>query len=137
MIDAHWESETETQTTTTTDGLANGETIEVTNTSSVPVYPIIEIVPSDSNTDFTLTNTTTGASFTLGSTIFVPGTTFVMNSQTGECYIDDGSNQVDVKSALSDGSGFISLLPGANTIEYSSAFGVIYLTVTYRERFAF
>jgi phage-related protein len=136
MVDGHWEDEDETIVYSPTGGLADGDSITINIPSYVECYPVIEIIPYETNTDFTIRNILTGAAFVLGSSSFVVGTKFIVNSKTGTIYLDDGTTQTEMSSALADGSGFIKLIPGDNEIQYSSAFGAVDIEITYRERYA-
>jgi len=133
MLDGHWEDEDATTISSETGGLATGENISINNSADVDCFPVITIDAYQSNTNFTIKNLTTGAFFTLGSNSFVPGVSFVVNSQVGTIYL----STVELSSALASGSGFIKLIPGINQIEYSSVFGNVDLEIEYRKRYAF
>jgi phage-related protein len=136
MVDGHWEDEDETVVYSPTGGLADGDSIIINIPSYVECYPIIKISPTETNTDFTIRNLLTGAAFVLGSASFVVGTEFIIDSQLGTIYLDDGTTMTEMSSALADGSGFIKLIPGNNEIQYSSAFGEVDVEISYRERYA-
>jgi phage-related protein len=137
MLDGHWEDEDANFAYSETGGMASGENISIDNTGEVDCYPIIRIEPYETNTSFTIRNITTGAFFTLGSNSFVPGSEFIVDSQTGTIYLSVAGTLIELSSALASGSGFIKLPPGVNQIEYTSAYGEIDLEVEYRKRYAF
>lgn len=137
MLDGHWEDEDETIDYSETGGMATSENITIDNDSDVDCYPIFRIVPYESNPEFTIRNLTTAASFTLGSTAFVPGTEFIIDAQLGTIYLSVASSQIELSSALADGSGFIKFIPGNNQLEYSSLYGLVDIEIEYRKRYAF
>jgi hypothetical protein len=137
MLDAHWEDDTEITVATETGGIATGGTLTVENDSDADCYPVITISPYATNTDFTITNNTTGESFTLGSNAFIVGAEFEVDCKNGTIYLTVGGNSVEMSSALADGGGFIKLAPGDNELEYTSSFGNADITVTFRRRYVF
>jgi len=134
MLDGHWEDEVETEQE---EVMSSGSTVVVNNDSKIDTFPLIEIVPANTNSDLLVRNETTGDSFILGSNNFGPGTTFLVDSRNGTIILDDGVSQVESSISLADGSGFIKLAPGDNTIFYESVFGDSTLTFKFRRRFAF
>lgn len=136
MLDAFWEDNTENVVSSPTGGLVSGDILTVDNDSYIECYPVITITPYEINTDFTIRNITTGAAFILGSNSFVPGSQFVVDSQTGEITLELSGSSIEMSSALADGSGFIKLVPGENQIQYSSVFGEVDVEVTFRRRYA-
>lgn len=136
MLDAFWEDNTENVISSPTGGLASGDILTIDNDSYIECYPIITITPYEINTDLTIRNITTGAAFILGSNSFVPGSQFIINSQTGEITLELSGSSIEMSSALADGSGFIKLIPGENQLQYSSVFGDVDIEVAFRRRFA-
>lgn len=135
MLDGYWEDLEQTIVSSPTGGMSNNEVLSVNNSAVADTYPVIEITPYQANSEFTITNTTTGSAFTLGSSAFVVGTTFIVSSVNGTVYLDDGTTQVELSSALSDGSGMIKLIPGVNNLRYESSFGDVDVDVKFRKRF--
>jgi hypothetical protein len=137
MVNSYWEDLTETEINSDTSGLANGETLTVNNSGKFRVRARIHIRPSDGNTNFQIKNNTTGEGFLLGSNSFVPGSEFIVDGVNGTINLDNGVSEVDSSAAFADGSGFISLYPGNNEIEYISAFAAVDIDVLFRRRYAF
>jgi phage-related protein len=137
MLDAHWEDNDETTILSPTGGMDNGDTLTIDNDSDADCFPVIKITPSEINTDFTITNNTTGASLTLGSNAFVPGAEFEIDCKEGTIYLTVAGAMTEMSSALADGSGFIKFVPGNNELEYSSVFGSVDIEITYRRRYVF
>lgn len=137
MLDGHWEDLTESLYSSPTGGSANDSSILVSNDADVNAYPIIEITPERSNSEFTLRNLTNGNFIKLSSASFVVGTTFTIDAVTGRIELDDGITSVELSSALADGSGMINLVPGNNLIRYESVFGDCDITIRFRRRYAF
>lgn len=137
MMDAHWEDLEEIVEASPTGGLADGETMIITNNSYFDAYPVITISPAAINTDFTIKNNTTGAQFTLGSSSFVPGAEFEIDCKNGTIYLTVGGARTEMSSALADGGGFIKLTPGENEIQYNSVFGACDIEISYRRRYVF
>jgi phage-related protein len=137
MLDAYWEDITEVLVESESAGLATGETLVCNNEGDVNTYPVIEITPSAANSAFSLFNNTTDSVTTIGSSAFVPGTTITIDSRNGEIFLSDGVSQVEISSSLADGTGFMFLQPGTNSIEYDSAFGSVDIAIKYRQRYAF
>jgi phage-related protein len=135
MLDAFWEDNTETIIYSPTGGMANGDSLIIDNDSYIECYPIIRITPYEINSDFTIRNITTGAAFIIGSGSFVPGSEFIIDSQKGTIYLESSGSQIEMSSALADGSGFIKLIPGENEIQYSSVFGEVDIEIEYRRRY--
>lgn len=137
MLDAHWEDNTEITVNSPTGGMDSGDTLMIDNDSYVDCFPVIKIIPSEINTDFTLTNNITGAALTLGSNAFVPGAEFEIDCKNGTIYLTVAGAKIEMSSALADGSGFIKLVPGDNELEYLSVFGHVDIEITYRRRYVF
>ena len=136
MLDSHWEDEDETIVSSGTELIESEDTITVTNSSYLKAYPVIYIRPTDGNTYFQIKNLTTGEAFAIGSNSFVPGTELQISSIDGSIKLDNGTSLVDLTPAWADNSGFISLNPGANILEYISAFAGVEIDVEFRERYA-
>lgn len=132
--DAYWEDSAQNSQA---DAVVSGGTFEIDNDSFIDAFPILEIVPLATNSDFLIQNQTTGDAFVLGSANFGVGTTFIVNSQDGTIILDNGISQVENSVSLADGSGFIKLAPGVNTLLYESAFGGVTVTTKWRRRYAF
>lgn len=137
MLDGHWEDLDETIVGSDSNGLANGESITVTNDANVECYPIFTIAPYMDNSEFSIINNTTGALFTLSTAGFIVGTEFIVNGQTGKIFLSDGISQTELSSALVDGSGIINFVPGENQILYESIFGAVDVQIEFRRRYAF
>jgi len=137
MLDAHWEDNDEITVTSPTGGLDDDDTLIIDNDSYSDCYPVIKITPYDTNTDFTILNNTTGASFTLGSNAFIVGAEFEVDCKNGTIYLTVAGAVTEMSSALADGGGFIKLIPGNNEIKYSSVFGAVDVEITYRRRYVF
>lgn len=137
MLDGHWEDFSETIVASDTGGMESNDIITIDNDADIDCYPIITISPHGTNSNFTIKNLTTGALFTLGSSSFVPGTEFIVDSQNGTIYLSIASSLVESSIALADGSGFIKLIPGENQLQYTSIYGDIDIEIEYRRRYAF
>ena len=137
MLDGFWEDLFSTTDTTGTGGIANDQTINIDNDAKIDAYPIITVAPYGDNSEFTLTNTTTDGLMTLSTAGFVIGTQFIIDCQTGDIFLDDGITRVELSSAMADGSGFFTLVPGVNTFKYTSLFGNVDLSFEFRRRYAF
>lgn len=137
MSESYWENITESLVDSDSNGLSSGEKLGITNNSSVVGYPIITVMPFESNSEFTLKNEQTGALLTIGNGGFTVGTHIVIDSVEGTIKLFDGDDVTEISASLANGSGFIILLPGLNEITYTSAFGSIDLEIKFRERQAF
>lgn len=133
MLDSLWEDLNETEEFS--NGLANGEELEITNNSDVDIYPIIEITALVDNGEFIIENLDTGTLARISTSGFTATTKIILNSVTGEIILDDGFSSAEISFALVDGSGMIKLTPGSNTLRYESTFGAVDLKVRYRERY--
>ena len=132
MLSGFWEDIDET-TATQSAFFQSGDSISITNDSLFPCFPVITLTAVNDCTEFTMTNTTTGESFTIGNTSFVAGTIFVVDSRNGLITLQGVESSV----SLADGSGFISLAPGLNSIAFESAVaGEAYISTGFRKRFA-
>lgn len=137
FIEAYFEDLTATTTLPPGGTLANNASFTVTNDAAVRTFPVITLAPANLNSELIIRNETTGAAFALSSNSFVPGTTFIVDSQNGTIILDNGVTQVEQSIALVDGSGFIFLVPGDNEIKYESIFGDITIDVEFRRRYPF
>jgi len=137
MIESYWEDLTAIESSSGSGGLATGETLIISNTGVVNIYPVITLSPYSNNSAFSLINNTTNDIITIGSTAFVPGTELEIDAQEGTLYLSDGTTRTEISSAIADGSGFFFIAPGDNTISYDSVFGNINITISYRIRYAF
>lgn len=137
MLDGHWEDLTSNSADSGTGGLENNETLVVNNDSFIDCYPIITVDPLQTNQLFTIRNETTGDQIEIGSNFFVTGSSFIINSQDGTLFLDNGVSLVEASASIADGSGFIKLIAGNNTIKYQSNFGAINMQVDFRRRYAF
>lgn len=135
MTDAFWESIDEIVEGNGTTPLENGQTVVVTNPGVVNAYPVMRISVTEANTDLSFVNLTTGDLFRIGSSALIPGVTLVVDSIDGTCYLDDGITQTEVSSAIADGSGFMYLAPGVNSIQYESLFGDVNVEIAFRRRY--
>jgi hypothetical protein len=132
MLSGFWEDIDET-TVTQTAFFESGDTIAINNDSLFTAYPVFTLDAVNNCSEFSITNTTTGESMTLGNTSFVAGTTFIIDSRDGLITLEGVENSV----SLADGSGFVSLSPGSNSIIFeSSVAGQAFLSISFRRRFA-
>lgn len=132
MLNGHWEDITE-NTVSPTGAFVNGDDVNINNDSLFRAFPVITLTAINSATEVTITNTTTGEGFTIGNNNFLPGSVLIIDSRDGIIELDG----VDVSNSLADGSGFISLAPGVNTLVYESAVsGEVILSVSFRRRYA-
>ena len=134
MLDASWE---DLEPSTTQAELANGESLQIENTGELPAFPIIELIALTGVQSFTLSNESTGAVMTLSSAAFTAGTTIEVNNQNGTIILSNLGSRQDITGSLADGTGFVRLRKGANTLSYGSPFGGVRLAVSYRRRYAF
>lgn len=137
MPDVYWEDLVETTAQPSGGSLSNNGTFVVNNDAEIITFPIIKLRPNQSNTDVLIRNDETGAAFLLGSNSFVPGSEFIVDAQKGTILLDNGTTAIENSVALADGSGFIFLQPGDNTIRYESLFGDVEIDVIFRRRYAF
>jgi hypothetical protein len=134
-VDSYWEDLTETDDVFT--AVSNGAEFTVTNSGKLKTYPVITFATSISNPDFYLLNQATGESFRIGSLAFLAGTQIIVDSVLGTVQLEDSGEFVDISVSLADGSGFISLAPGANVFIYESSGAAVDVTVSYRRKFAY
>lgn len=132
-LDAYWEDLTPTTTNSPTGGLANLETMAVVNAGDFQAFPIFRITCLSANDDFVIRNVTNSQAFALASSSFLPGVEYVVDSRDGSVTLAD----VEASATLADGSGFISLDPGTNSIRFESAGGDVEIEVEHRSRYAF
>lgn len=131
MLTGHWEDLDE-QTAEYTGIIENGDTIVIDNDSFLKCYPIFRITALNNVIEFTLTNNTTGESFTFSTPSYVTGAVLVVDF-SGEGLVElDG---VDAMSSITEG-GSITLNPGSNEIVFESALGEVSIQTTYRRRYA-
>lgn len=130
MLDL-WEDSTGQTASSPTGGLSNGSTLAVNNTGRREAYPVLTVTALTDNVDFRITNNTTGEFTRVTSTAFLTGKSMIISSITGAITIDG----VDQSPALADGSGFMTLAPGSNTLVYTSTEGAVELSVSWRRRF--
>lgn len=130
MLDL-WEDIGITSVASTSGGLGNGGTIVINNQGRRKAFPIISLTALANNSDFTLTNQQTGEFMHVTSTALISGKTIIMSSVDGSITIDD----VDQSASVADGSGFISLAPGSNTLQYSSLDGAVTFLAEFRKRY--
>lgn len=129
MLEGHWEdADLQSQTE---ESVGDGQSFNVDNTSKREAYPIYRVTASQQNTLFRITNSTTGLFMEIGSNDLQQDDELVIDSVDGTITIND----VEISAgALSEGSSFPILEPGNNTIEYTSAFGTVDITVEWRRR---
>lgn len=143
MLDAYWEDLDLQTASAGTSALSNGGNLIVDNSSdtspniAAECFPVFSIIPTEANSEFTITNSTTGALFTISTAAFVPGTELEIDCQFGTVFLDDGVSSVELSSSFASGSGFIKLVPGENIINYASSFGEMFLDISFRRRFPF
>ncbi len=134
MLEASWEDVEQIQEQT---NLENGNSVTLNNTGELTAYPLIELIALGSVQSFTLSNENTGSVLSLNSTAFTSGTTIEVDNQNGRVLLTNLGNRQDISSSLSDGTGFIRLRKGTNTLRYSSPFGSVRFALSYRRRYAF
>jgi len=132
MLSAHWEDE-EGIIFSQTGVLQSGDTFTLNNDSLFFCWPIFIFTSLNNNTEFSLTNTTTDETFTLGNAANTVGAVFTVNGRDGTIDLSG----VESSISLADGSGFISLAPGINDFLYeSSVDGECLIEVKYKRRYA-
>lgn len=136
-LDAFWEKITATEVDSGTLALENQDTLSCPNPGVVTVYPIITVIPAESNRTFSLINNTADDIMTIASNSFVPGTSIEIDARDETVYLINGNTRTEISSAVADGTGFLHLLPGENEIQYESAYGAVTCTVSYRRRWPF
>lgn len=127
--EAMWEDQNPQTFFTPSGGISDQDTFIVTNDGFSPVFPIFRINAFALNSLFRITNLTTDVYFEIGTTDFFPGQELEVNTVTGKILINEVAATV---SALSEGSSFPLLLPGANTFRYSSAFSSVDVEIEFR-----
>lgn len=132
MLDGYWEDTTAQSSLSVTGGLTNGETMTVNNGGNFTCYPIITITALQDNPDLTFTNDTISGGFRIVSNAFLQGSQLVVDCQEGTFQLDG----VDATPFLESG-GFLFLIPGNNTFEYTSQHGGISVLITWRRTYAF
>jgi phage-related protein len=136
-IDTFWEASTAAEVTSGTAGLENQDTLSCPNAGVITVYPIITLEPDEANQNFAIFNDTTDDVFTFSSSSFVPGSSLEIDCQNGTVYLTNVNTVTEVSNGIADGTGFLHLAPGANSLRYESAFGAVTCTVSYRRRWPF
>jgi hypothetical protein len=136
-VGTFWESTTETEVDSGSAALDNGESLSCTNEGSITIYPVITVEPTELNQNFAIFNDTTADLFTFSSSSFAPGTTLEIDCREGTVYLTNGSTVTEVSNGIADGTGFLHLVPGVNSLRYVSAFGPVTMTVSFRRRWAF
>ena len=136
-VSTFWEASTAEEATSPSAGTDNGETLTCTNEGKITIYPVITVEPTELNQNFAIFNDTTDDVFTFSSSTFAPGTSLEIDCQNGTVYLTNGSTVTEVSNGIADGTGFLHLVPGANTLRYVSAFGPVSMTVSYRRRWPF
>jgi len=116
---------------------ANNSTKLITNVGAADVFPVITIVAQGNNFEFSIINQRTLDTIKIGTNLFVLGTTITIDCQNGTVYIDDTITRTEISSAIGDGTGFIYLDLGDNTLQYQSVYGNADITIEYRPRYAF
>lgn len=137
MNDVFWEDLTSSTVSSETGGLSTGESLTVNNTGNLNIYPIITVTAKSSNSLFSITNQANDDKIEIGSNAFTVSDQFIIDCENGTLYLDDGVSSVESSAAISDGTGFIKLIPGNNILLYESALGDIDLDVEYRINYAF
>jgi len=125
----------QTETQTTLGNLAGGNNT-VTNPGNIYTKPKYRVTFSAAGAaSVTLENTTTGALLTLNLTTAVAAEVWIIDVGQASIYkLSGGANKFSTRI-----SGFVSnmyLLPGANTITWSSATGVTSVRVDFRGAYA-
>lgn len=132
-----WEGINQIEVVSESGGLANNETLVVTNPSKkIVCYPVITITSEEINSNITLQNVTTGGILTISTNTFVPGTSIEIDCRNGLIWLSDGVTRADILPALADNTGMLFLVPGDNDIKYLSVFGPINISIAFRERWA-
>jgi hypothetical protein len=136
-VDTFWEASTATEVDSGTAALDNQETLECTNAGVITIYPIITVTPDESNQTFAIFNDTTEDVFTFSSASFVPGSVLEIDCQNGTVYLTNVTTVTEVSNGIADGTGFLHLVPGLNSLRYESAYGAVTMTVSFRRRWPF
>lgn len=131
MISAYWSDKD--LATVDLGTIENEDTFSVTNDSYEFAFPVLTFTALNQVTEFTLTNTTNGMSFTYSNTGFSPGAILVIDPR-GEGLIE--LNGVDSSNSWTNQSGFIFLSPGVNEFEFLSDVGQVDITLGFRRRYA-
>lgn len=137
MLDAHWEDLDEIIVSGESSGVTNNDTIPVNNTGPIDSYPVITVTALATVSEFTLSNDTLGISCKLGTNNFVTGAIFTIDCINGIITLNDGISEQEASQYLFNGTGFLRLAPGANSISYQSSFGDVLIEIAYRRRFPF
>lgn len=130
-IDGLWEDQDPVEYSSGSGGISDTDTFQITNDSSFEAYPVITLTALDANSLFRLTNIDTGLFMEIGSSDFTTGVAMEISSVTGRITI--GGSDISATS-LGEGSSFLSLAPGTNNFQYSSAFGSVGLELEFRRK---
>jgi phage-related protein len=137
MLDAHWEDLDEIIISGDSSGVTNNDTISVNNIGPIDSYPVITVTALATVSEFTLSNETLGISCKLGTNNFVTGAVFTIDCINGIITLNDGISEQEASQYLFNGTGFLRLAPGENSISYQSSFGDVLIEIAYRRRFPF
>lgn len=133
MLDGHWEDAEETVFTNEGNLLSNGDTFTIVNDSLFYCWPIFKFTSTNTNSEFSLTNSATDESFNIGNAAFTVGKVFTIDGVKGMVDLSG----VESSISMFDGSGFISLAPGENQFLYESPVaGSANIEIRYRRRYA-
>lgn len=97
---------------------------EITNTSDEESGAVFEITASGAAENPTLTNDTTGESYTINYSL-QNGDKITLNTRRGEksLTLTRNGTTTNILNAMAPSSRWISVIPGANTISYTAAAG--------------
>jgi len=137
MLDSHWEDLLVSEVSSPSGGTADGESLLINNDGPVDCYPIITVSALGNITEFTLSHEELGISCKLGSNSFVLGTVFTIDCREGTIFLNDGVSDQEASSSLFEGTGFLKLKTGDNTIRYESSFGDCDISIEYRRRYPY
>ena len=134
MLDGAWEDVDQIVSGPTS--LDTNDTVVLSNESNELAYPEIEVSVNDANPDLTIENVTTGQLMRISDAAVVPGAVLKLYSTSfGKVSLVSGLGSVELSNSLADGSGFIYLLPGSNTIRYTSIYGGADVTIAFRRKY--
>lgn len=132
MLDGLWEDADPNTYESGTGGIANGGTFNLVNSTSYRSFPVYTLTALADISLFRLTNQTSDVFIEIGTSAFTVGEDLVIDCNDGTITVGGVSITA---TALSDGSSFPDLLPGTNTIEYTSADGSVEISVEYRGQY--
>ena len=97
---------------------------EITNTSDEESGAVFEITASGAAENPTITNDTTGESFTVNYSLQT-GDKITLNTRRGEksLTLTRSGTTTNILNAMAPSSRWVNILPGANTISYTAASG--------------